>query len=63
MNPKELSALALERLSRGFVDMMSDFIGPETDIPAPDVYTDPCSDLDSDSAFARLSNQTYVKTR
>jgi glutamate dehydrogenase (NADP+) len=39
VNPKELSALELERLSRGFVDMMSDFIGPETDIPAPDVYT------------------------
>ncbi len=39
VNPKELSALELERLSRGFVDTLSDFIGPETDIPAPDVYT------------------------
>jgi glutamate dehydrogenase (NADP+) len=39
VNPKELSALELERLSRGFVDMMSDLIGPVTDIPAPDVYT------------------------
>ena len=39
VNPKELSRLELERLSRGFVQQMADFIGPETDIPAPDVYT------------------------
>jgi glutamate dehydrogenase (NADP+) len=29
----------LERLTRGFVAQIADFIGPETDIPAPDVYT------------------------
>lgn len=39
VNPKELSHLELERLSRGYVRQMADFIGPETDIPAPDVYT------------------------
>lgn len=39
VNPKELSRMELERLSRGFIDQMADFIGPETDIPAPDVYT------------------------
>ena len=39
VNPKELSRLELERLSRGFVEQMADFIGPDTDIPAPDVYT------------------------
>ena len=39
VDPKELSPLELERLSRGFVEQMADFIGPETDIPAPDVYT------------------------
>ncbi|MCK4602415.1 MAG: Glu/Leu/Phe/Val dehydrogenase, partial [Phycisphaerae bacterium] len=39
VNPKELSRLELERLSRSFVEQISDFIGPETDIPAPDVYT------------------------
>jgi len=41
VNPKELSKLELERLSRGFVQQMADFIGPETDVPAPDVYTNP----------------------
>ncbi len=39
VNPKELSRLELERLSRGFMEAMAGFIGPETDIPAPDVYT------------------------
>ena len=39
VNPKELSRLELERLSRGFIREMADFIGPDTDIPAPDVYT------------------------
>lgn len=39
VNPKELSTMELERLSREFIVCISEFIGPETDIPAPDVYT------------------------
>ncbi len=39
LDPKELSPLELERLSRGYIDQIADFIGPETDVPAPDVYT------------------------
>lgn len=39
VQPKELSRLELERLSRGFIRQIADFIGPDTDIPAPDVYT------------------------
>src|SRR5688572_2912015 len=39
VDPKQLSRLELERLSRGFIQQLGDFIGPETDIPAPDVYT------------------------
>lgn len=38
-NPKELSPGELERLSRGFIRAVGDFIGPLKDIPAPDVYT------------------------
>ena len=41
VNPKELSRLELERLSRGFVQQVAGFIGPDVDIPAPDVYTNP----------------------
>ena len=39
VDPKNLSRLELERLSRGFIELIADFIGPDTDIPAPDVYT------------------------
>jgi len=39
VDPKQLSPLEIERLSRAYVRAMSDFIGPDTDIPAPDVYT------------------------
>ena len=39
VQPKELSHLELERLSRGFIRQIADFIGPDIDVPAPDVYT------------------------
>lgn len=35
----ELSRPELERLSRGYIQQIADFMGPETDIPAPDMYT------------------------
>jgi len=38
-NPKEMSKTELERLTRGYARAMSRFIGPYTDVPAPDVYT------------------------
>lgn len=40
-NPKELSENELERLSRGYIDMIWQFMGPNKDVPAPDVYTTP----------------------
>lgn len=39
VNPKELSRRELEALSRGYATAFAEFIGPEVDIPAPDVYT------------------------
>lgn len=39
INPKEMSRLELERLSRGYINAVADVIGPDRDIPAPDVYT------------------------
>lgn len=41
LNPKELSKQELERLSRGYIEAIADFIGPDVDILAPDVYTNP----------------------
>jgi len=40
-NPKKMSVGELERLSRGYIDAIWEFIGPDRDIPAPDVYTNP----------------------
>lgn len=39
VDPKLLSPMELERLSRAYMRAMADVIGPHTDIPAPDVYT------------------------
>lgn len=40
-NPKEMSEGEKERLARGYIRAINYFIGPEKDIPAPDVYTTP----------------------
>jgi glutamate dehydrogenase/leucine dehydrogenase len=39
-DPKHLSKNELERLTRRYAYEISPLIGPDTDIPAPDVYTD-----------------------
>ncbi|MGQ9586144.1 MAG: Glu/Leu/Phe/Val family dehydrogenase [Anaerolineae bacterium] len=40
-NPKEMSAGELERLSRAYIRQVGRILGPEVDVPAPDVYTTP----------------------
>ena len=40
-NPKEMSVNEIERLTRRYAYMISPLIGPQVDIPAPDVYTGP----------------------
>ncbi len=39
LNPKELSVRELEMVSRNFIKEIHQFVGPDKDIPAPDVYT------------------------
>jgi glutamate dehydrogenase len=39
VDSSKLSNNEIERLSRGYIQAVRDFIGPEKDIPAPDVYT------------------------
>jgi glutamate dehydrogenase/leucine dehydrogenase len=41
VNPKALSQGELERLSRWYVRQIYKYIGPDTDVPAPDVNTTP----------------------
>lgn len=40
-NPKALTESELERLSRAYVRQIGRILGPEMDVPAPDVYTTP----------------------
>lgn len=40
VDPSTLSDRELERLTRAFVDQIHDIVGPDTDIPAPDMGTD-----------------------
>ncbi|MDR5696822.1 MAG: Glu/Leu/Phe/Val dehydrogenase [Armatimonadota bacterium] len=40
-DPRSLSEGELERLSRGYIAAIARIVGPEQDIPAPDVYTNP----------------------
>ena len=39
VDPRSLSKAELERLTRKFVDQIHDMVGPDTDIPAPDMGT------------------------
>ena len=39
-DPKSLSKIELRRITRRFISELGDNIGPHTDIPAPDLYTD-----------------------
>lgn len=40
-DPREFSKGELERVSRAFMEAIADIVGPDRDIPAPDVYTTP----------------------
>src|SRR6056297_1099003 len=40
VDPSSLSRAEIERLTRAFVDQIHDIVGPDTDIPAPDMGTD-----------------------
>jgi len=41
VDPKALSHAARQALSRGYIRELADVIGPDIDVPAPDVYTNP----------------------
>src|SRR5215475_3413330 len=40
-NPKQLSEADLRKITRRYISDLGDLIGPHTDTPAPDVYTNP----------------------
>lgn len=40
-NPKEMSNNEIEKLARSYIRSLVDVLGPNVDVPAPDVYTNP----------------------
>ncbi|WP_062351309.1 Glu/Leu/Phe/Val family dehydrogenase [Bacillus kwashiorkori] len=38
-DPRQHSKSEIERISRGYMEAIADIVGPDRDIPAPDVYT------------------------
>jgi glutamate dehydrogenase len=61
INPKKekLSDGELERLTRRFAYMISEVIGPEKDIPAPDVYTTGREMTQIMDTFSKLQGNRY----
>lgn len=61
VNPKKekLSPEEMERITRRFAFMISEIIGPEKDIPAPDVYTSPNEMAHIMDTFGKLQGITH----
>ncbi len=61
VNPKteKISDGELERLTRGFAFKISEIIGPEKDIPAPDVYTTGREMTQIMDTFSKLNGNKY----
>lgn len=64
LNPKEMSQAELERVTRAYVRAISDNVGPQKDVPAPDVYTNSQTMAWFMDEFSRISghNEPAVVT-
>ncbi len=62
VNPKteKISDAELERLTRGFAFKISEIIGPQKDIPAPDVYTTGREMTQIMDTFGKLNGNKYT---
>ena len=56
VDPKKLSNRELELLTRGYVQKIYKYIGPEVDVPAPDVYTNAETMSWFCDEFSKISN-------
>jgi glutamate dehydrogenase (NADP+) len=59
VDPKSLSRQEVERLARSYVREMHDLIGPDRDIPAPDVNTNPRVMGWMVDEYAQIARGTY----
>ncbi|MCQ8894793.1 MAG: Glu/Leu/Phe/Val dehydrogenase [Methanolinea sp.] len=57
-NPRDLSTGERERLSRSYVQVMYPYLGPDRDIPAPDVYTDAQTMAWMMDEYSRIAGKT-----
>ncbi len=62
VDPKKLSKTELEKLSRGWVRGLSDVLGPQKDVPAPDVNTTPEIMSWMSDEFAKITGDTTNAT-
>jgi glutamate dehydrogenase (NADP+) len=63
VNPKNLSEKELENLSREYVRKIYDFIGPDKDIPAPDVNTNAKIMDWMTNEYLKISNSKDIKLK
>jgi glutamate dehydrogenase len=59
VNPKDLNNEQLEELSRKYVQAFYKYLGPNQDIPAPDVYTNPQIMAWMLDEYEKLTNGSY----
>jgi glutamate dehydrogenase (NAD(P)+) len=57
-NPKEMSEGEIERLSRAYIQSIYHIIGPDRDIPAPDMYTDARTMAWMMDEYSRIAQKT-----
>jgi glutamate dehydrogenase (NAD(P)+) len=57
-NPKAMSPREIERLSRAYIQAIYRVIGPDRDVPAPDVYTNPQVMAWMMDEYSRISGKT-----
>jgi len=62
VNPKNLSERELETLSRGWIQKLADVIGPQKDVPAPDVNTNPKIMAWMADEYAKITGDTSGAT-
>lgn len=58
IDPKQLSGAELERLSRGWMKIMADVVGPQKDVPAPDVNTTPQIMAWMENEYSKITGDT-----
>ncbi|MDP5038941.1 MAG: Glu/Leu/Phe/Val dehydrogenase, partial [Candidatus Gracilibacteria bacterium] len=62
VDPKTLSLGELERLSRGYVEKIVNYIGPDIDVPAPDVNTNGQIMAWMTNEYQKLTNSNALGT-